>query len=104
VKDTAKPWLGRSRCTQTRRIECNKLRATRYVRLASVAHPICSFVHAQQNCENPIRAIFFMPQGRQKNAGKSGRRGAAGLDRIGCARHGKLRQCRELEELRNRDT
>jgi hypothetical protein len=38
--------------------------------LTAIAHAICSFVHAQQNCENPIRAIFFMAQGRKRGPAK----------------------------------
>ena len=35
--------------------------------LAPVTYAICSFVHPQQNCEKPIRTIFFWPQQARKS-------------------------------------
>jgi hypothetical protein len=80
VKDTAKAGLAVSRCTRTRRIEFNKLRATG---LTPVTYAICSSGTHTKLRKTDSRYLFLAAAGRQKP-----RREGAGLDQIGSPRHG----------------
>jgi hypothetical protein len=83
VKDTAESGWAVSRCTQTRRIEFNKLRATSErpgagrLRDLLVVHPTTKLRKTDS------RYLFLATAGQQKP-----RREDAGLDQIGSPRHG----------------